>query len=359
MKPRILTLLLALALSSTPLQAADGEPASAPAAPATPAAADTAPRERILPDPSAAIQADLARALDATTELIWLESGEQKTLALSAPHNTRKQAGTVIILHDQHTSADWPELVSTLRKGLPDKGWATLSLQLPDAPWVEPPARSTSASPSTPASTEGSPAPENTAEPVTGNTYSIRMAEITSAAFDQVQANEGQLVVLGVGTGAIWATAFIRAQEQSSKDLSLVLLDSRQPEHPQAPDLMTLLPELSSTVLDMYHGSTLQENAAANPRNRSSLAKRNQLDNYHQSRLPLLPGDRKKRNQWVLSRVRGFMNTHIVNAENQKKGKKRKRRRVADLPEEVGPGGSPVNGESTEDSRIGMMEEAI
>ncbi len=365
MKPRILTLLLALALSSTPLQAAEGEPANAPADPATPAAADTAPRERILPDPSAAIQADLARALDATTELIWLESGEQKTLALSVPHNTREQTGTVIILHDQHTSADWPELVSTLRKGLPDKGWATLSLQLPDAPWVEPPARSTSTSSSTPASTEGStadtsnPAPANTAEPVTGNTYSTRMAEITSAALDQVQANEGQLVVLGVGTGAIWATAFVRAQEQSSKNLSLVLLDSRQPEHPQAPDLMTLLPELSSTVLDMYHGSTLQENAAANPRNRSSLAKRNQLDNYHQSRLPLLPGDRKKRNQWVLSRVRGFMNTHIVNAEDQGKGKKRKRRRVADLPEEVGPGGSPVNGKNTEDSGIGMMEESI
>lgn len=360
MKPRILTLLLALALSSTPLQAAEGDTASTPAAPATPAAAESAPRDRVLPNPSAAIQADLARALDATTELLWLETGEQKTLALSAPHNTREQSGTVIILHDQHTSADWPELVSTLRKGLPDKGWATLSLQLPDAPWLELPPRSTGEV-STP-----SKGTENTADnadaaatPTASATYSKRMAEITSTAFDRVQSNEGELVILGVGTGAIWATAFVRAQEQSSKNLSLVLLDSRQPEHPQAPDLMTLLPELSSTVLDMYHGSTLQENAAANPRNRNNLAQRNELDNYHQSRLPLLPGDRKKRNQWVLSRVRGFMQTHILAAAEQKKSKKGKRRRVAGPTEEFGPGGSPVNDGSTEDSGVGMMEESI
>jgi len=356
MKPRILTLLLALALSSPPLQAAAGDTASTPAAPAMPAAPEGAAPTRVLPDPSAAIQADLARALDATTALIWLEAGQQKTLALSAPHNTREQSGTVIILHDQHTSADWPELVSTLRKGLPDKGWATLSLQLPDAPWLEPPARSITTKPDNTAVTEPA---SNTDTPSTAEasvTYSQKMAEITSAAFDQVQQNKGELVVLGVGTGAVWATAFVRAQEQSSKNLSLVLLDSRQPEHPQAPDLMTLLPELSSTVLDMYHGSTLQENAAANPRNRNNLAQRSELDNYHQSRLPLLPGDRKKRNQWVLSRVRGFMQTHILDAAEQNKEKKRKRRRVATPTEEFGPGGMPVNDGGID---IDMMDSPI
>jgi len=358
MKPRILTTLLATALCSAPLLAADGD-TSAPTAPAEnsqPASAggagEAAPT-RAMPNPSAAIQSDLARQLEATTELVWLETGDSPTLALSAPHNTREKLGTVVILHDQHTSADWPELVSTLRKGLPDKGWATLSVQLPDAPWPAIPARTL------PGSADGNNADataDSNSEAAAENRYSEALNTIADAVFAQVGEDRSKLVVLGVGTGAVWAADFVRNREQARRSLSLVMVDSRQPGHPQAPDLMTLLPEMSSTVLDLYHGSTFNENAAANPRNRSNLARREQLDNFHQSRLPLLAGDWKKRNQWVLSRVRGFMQTHIVEAEEQRKNKL-KRRRTAGPVDDVGPGGTPVtDGMETAGS---MMEEAI
>lgn len=360
MKPRILTTLLALALSSTPLQAADGDPPAdqAPAENSQPAptgGSGKAAPARAIPNPSASIQTDLARQLDATTEVIWLETGELQTLALSLPHNTREQTGTVVILHDEHTSADWPELVTTLRKGLPDKGWATLSVQLPDAPRIPLPER-TPTDQKAAGNTVAQAA--TTATDVMENSYSTRLNSIADAVFTQVSENNGQLVILGVGTGAVWAADFVRNREQARKRISLVMVDSRQPGHPQAPDLMTLLPEMSSTVLDLYHGSTLVENAAANPRNRANLAKREQMDNFQQSRLPLLPGDWKRRNQWVLSRVRGFMQTHIVKAEEDNK-RKRTRRRTAGPVEEVGPGGTPVNDNLSIPPGIEIEEESI
>ncbi|MCV6587957.1 MAG: alpha/beta hydrolase family protein [Marinobacterium sp.] len=344
MKPSIPIALLALALSSTPLQAAPGD-TPAGSAPAT-------PPERAVPNPAAAIQTDLARTLDPTTELIWLETGEEpKTLALSMPHNTAEKLGTVVILHDQRTSADWPELVSTLRKGLPDKGWATLSVQLPDAPYPEIPARELKQAVETAIAGGTPPRDNNTSDENTQSdmpTYSQQMGAISDAVFEMLQDNRQQRVVLGVGTGAVWATAMVRSREQSTRNLSLVLLDSRQPQHSQAPDLMTLLPELKSTTLDMYHGSTLTRDIAAGPRNRKNLATREKMDNYHQTRLPLLPGDWKKRNQWVLSRVRGFMQTHIVDPAEEKRSKRRRGRRYAGPPTEAGPGGpAPMEQQGT------------
>ena len=232
-------------------------------------------------------------------------------------------------------------MVSTLRTGLPDKGWATLSLQLPSPPHTPLPQRtSNNAKPA--ADGSGDTTDTTTAD----STYDQRLAQIADAAFSYLQEREGKLVVLGIGSGATWATTFVRAREQSSQELSLVMVDSQQPEHPQAPDLMTLLPELSSTVLDLYHGSTLDENRVANPRSRINLAKRNKLDNYHHSRLPLLPGDRKKRNQWVLSRVRGFMQTYIVDAAEEENPKER--RRYSGPKNENGPG-----------QNTGMMDKSI
>jgi len=39
--------------------------------------------------------------------------------------------GAVILLHDEHQHADWPLVISPLRKTLPKYGWTTLSLMIP------------------------------------------------------------------------------------------------------------------------------------------------------------------------------------------------------------------------------------
>lgn len=67
----------------------------------------------------------------AGTAAVWLQSGQQKVLALYADDRTGKHDGAVIILHDMGQHPDWPEVVSPLRNALPDHGWATLSVQMP------------------------------------------------------------------------------------------------------------------------------------------------------------------------------------------------------------------------------------
>ncbi len=52
-------------------------------------------------------------------------------MVLSAKSPARKERGGIILLHDIDAHPDWPEVISPLRNGLPEKGWSTLSIQLP------------------------------------------------------------------------------------------------------------------------------------------------------------------------------------------------------------------------------------
>ena len=64
-------------------------------------------------------------------EVVWLQSNGSDFLALSAKTPATKERGGVILLHDIDAHPDWPEIISPLRNGLPEKGWSTLSIQLP------------------------------------------------------------------------------------------------------------------------------------------------------------------------------------------------------------------------------------
>ena len=65
------------------------------------------------------------------TELLWLKTKNNSFLALFNSPNSKETKSAVIILHSIGGHADWPEVISPLRKMLPKFGWATLSIQLP------------------------------------------------------------------------------------------------------------------------------------------------------------------------------------------------------------------------------------
>ena len=66
---------------------------------------------------------------DGTPE--WLEADGKKFFSIYTPATTDKTAGAVILLHGRGAHPDWPQVIQPLRSQLPDKGWATLSLQMP------------------------------------------------------------------------------------------------------------------------------------------------------------------------------------------------------------------------------------
>ncbi|MDH5181158.1 MAG: alpha/beta hydrolase family protein [Gammaproteobacteria bacterium] len=64
-------------------------------------------------------------------EAVTLKAGETEFLGIFAENNTEKAVGGAIILHGIGAHPAWPEVVNPLRAGLPDHGWATLSIQMP------------------------------------------------------------------------------------------------------------------------------------------------------------------------------------------------------------------------------------
>lgn len=73
-----------------------------------------------------------------TDEVVWLEptypdqSQPARVLALAQKHRTAQAQGAVLIVPDQGQHADWPNLVAPLRQSLPDHGWYTLSITMPN-----------------------------------------------------------------------------------------------------------------------------------------------------------------------------------------------------------------------------------
>ncbi|UCE88434.1 MAG: DUF3530 family protein [Pseudomonadota bacterium] len=67
-------------------------------------------------------------------EAEWLSADGAKFLAIYAEPDAPQARGAAILLHGIGVHPDWPEVVSPLRTGLPEHGWATLSLQMPVLP---------------------------------------------------------------------------------------------------------------------------------------------------------------------------------------------------------------------------------
>lgn len=56
---------------------------------------------------------------------------ENTFFSIFTPHETEKPKGAVILMHGSGAHPDWSDIIHPLRAELPDRGWATLSIQLP------------------------------------------------------------------------------------------------------------------------------------------------------------------------------------------------------------------------------------
>lgn len=68
---------------------------------------------------------------NAPNEALWLTDEKGPFFTLKADHGSVQRQGGIILLHDMEGHPDWPEVIAPLRNGLPEKGWPTLSVQLP------------------------------------------------------------------------------------------------------------------------------------------------------------------------------------------------------------------------------------
>lgn len=64
-------------------------------------------------------------------EVIYLEAAGHEFMNVYMEAETENVRGAVIVLHGRGFHADWPKVVRPLRTGLTNKGWDTLSMQMP------------------------------------------------------------------------------------------------------------------------------------------------------------------------------------------------------------------------------------
>lgn len=80
-------------------------------------------------------------------EIVWLDVSypnsdqPQKTLAIAHPSLIAKEQGAILLIHDKEQHADWPQIIRPLRQILPEAGWFTLSVSLPDDTRIKLPER--------------------------------------------------------------------------------------------------------------------------------------------------------------------------------------------------------------------------
>jgi pimeloyl-ACP methyl ester carboxylesterase len=67
-------------------------------------------------------------------EPVWLQADDHRFLTIYTPAETGTPRGTVLLVHGVGAHPDWPQIIHPLRSGLSEKGWRSLSIQMPLPP---------------------------------------------------------------------------------------------------------------------------------------------------------------------------------------------------------------------------------
>lgn len=331
-RPTLFSLLLALLLVQ-PLQAEESD--SAATADSEEAVVET-PRAP-LAERSEVEATALEQQLE-QKEQQQLQAGDERFLALWLPANVAEPSGVVIILPGDDETADWPQSVGPLRSKLPNGGWHSLSLTLPDpnsdAPLLrsaEPPAADpaenaaaeTTAAP-TEESAEGSPATDeaaaetsnsqlDSAETAASKVKNIEeqqkahaervLARIESAIGFAEQQQAKTIVLLGHGSGAYWAARYLA--ERKPANIQNLLLVAAQLPAGYTPPLDELIPQLQLATGDFYYKDLTADRQAALKRSQAS--KRQKHPSYIQIAMKALPGNREAEQEQLYRRIRGWL----------------------------------------------------
>lgn len=305
------TLLAICLLLPLPAWAQEPEPGEAP---------NTAAEPRPpLPERSSAEAATLQLRLD-SREQQALQAGAEAFLALWLPANSGEANGAVILLPGDAENANGAAAVGPLRRKLPDAGWHSLSLSLPDPDGDPLPPRSAAAQEAEPASDKQAAAdstPEQAAEAADDasaispeqrrQAHSERvMARIEAAIAFAGEQQAAHIVLLGHGTGAYWAARYLH-ERQPDTVRNLLLLDAELPAGFNPP-LDELLIELPLAVGDFYYRD--QAGAQRTALMRLQASKRAKLPDYVQVALQALPGNLALQHEQLYRRLRGWLEKH-------------------------------------------------
>jgi hypothetical protein len=159
---------------------------------------------------------------------VWLGSGRNTFLSLYREATDLNSKNAAIILHSMGMHADWPDLISPLRKHLPETGWTSLSVQLPVL------------------------SPEiGIAE--YGGTFIQANRRIRMAVRYLLDKDYSNIVFIGVGFGATTAVQYLTTSGSAVKALVGISMQNHDFLKPKY-NLVENLSDIKQPVLDIYAG---------------------------------------------------------------------------------------------------------
>ena len=293
-------------------------------------------------------------------------SDGNKFIGLYEKDKTGNPYGAILIVHGEGQNADWPHTISAIRQELPEHGWTSLSITLPEPakpivparPTPQPPAQkptkqdaseseAEAGEPSTQEEVENNDTntmasqetkPETTNKPL--ETLDIKSAEeIEALALERLKEavsflnNEGQfnIVVAAHGTAALRAMNYLASEStvipgtknKNGKSKvqrplrAMVFLNARNSLLGIEASLSELLDMQDFSVLDIYFDEHYLDNIEAQARKKA--AKSNNMNTYFLVKL-LTPTHHifDDENRFT-RRVRGFLDQHARGVEVESK----------------------------------------
>lgn len=191
-----------------------------------------------------------------TGEPVWLQADNRDFLALHHAALGALPRQAILLIHNMGGHPDWPEVIAPLRRDLPDRGWSTLSLQMPLL------------------------APRALADDY-GRTMREAVHRIESGV-EFLRAQGYSCVVLaGYGFGASQALAWLAEHGQADGLITIGIL-AREFLQP-AVDLPSLLARVEIPVLDIYGRNDFPE--VVNRAHERRIAVTGQEDSIYEQRV--------------------------------------------------------------------------
>lgn len=272
----------------------------------------------------------LAEAL--VDESHWLETSEGKILVLYRRTEAKTTKGALLLLHAAEDPQVWPPALENLRKRLPQYGWETLAITLPQKYPATTPARDTDseagndAEGDEEATTEESTAPSEPNEPNSPATASA--SQPTPAREQLIKAyllaalgflnEKGQfnLVVLVDNSSFYWCLQLLSPSIKTNQidpntvdgPLQALVISNLQPQEPlSVNELEDSLNQPQLPVLDIFFAPDDTKQKLQRGLHKT-VAMRNKLDYYQQLSLEhqpkIIEADAAS---FLVGRVRGFM----------------------------------------------------
>ncbi|WP_041551522.1 DUF3530 family protein [Cellvibrio japonicus] len=288
----------------------------------------------------------LADAL--TEESHWLETTEGKILALFRPTEDKVTKGALLLLHAAEDPQSWPPELENLRQKLPQYGWETLAISLPQAYAPEPPKRelapavesqssssqaddpntSTNAETTNASSSQSSSSTPTEDKPHTVAREQLIKAYILAALNFLNQKGRFNLVVLVDNSSLYWCMQLLspsiktNTRDPNTVDgpLQALVITNLQPQEPlTTAELEASFSQSQLPVMDIFFGPDNSVQQAQRDKHRA-VAMRNKLQHYQQTLLEAQPKVvEDDSNSFLLARIRGFMEKKARGTEIQAK----------------------------------------